>query len=189
MARRSGISLAEIVVVVAILMTLVALVVPSVASARKRAAEATCMANLRQVHIILALYRSEWGSESSVGTPSQMGLPPNILSIKRELQGLASCAGADPLRCTGFGDGPGTTPMWPTSFPYVPDPPRDLQWSTLVSKRGESTIIFHDPNHQLSCPVAEFSIGRSIGLRLDGSVSVRTYPGDPTSVPNWWYEE
>jgi prepilin-type processing-associated H-X9-DG protein/prepilin-type N-terminal cleavage/methylation domain-containing protein len=60
--RRSGFTLIEMLVVVGIIVTLLALALPAITSARNAAASAGCMSNLRQLGLAVTQYRDQFGS-------------------------------------------------------------------------------------------------------------------------------
>jgi prepilin-type N-terminal cleavage/methylation domain-containing protein/prepilin-type processing-associated H-X9-DG protein len=61
--RLHGFSLAELLVVIALLAVLAALLFPALASARERACETTCLSNLRQIARAQLLYIGDWDGQ------------------------------------------------------------------------------------------------------------------------------
>lgn len=70
-----GFTMIEIVISVAIVAILVAIITPALASARRSARISSSVSNLRQLHLALSLYRSEYGGEGIYGTYAEMGMP------------------------------------------------------------------------------------------------------------------
>jgi prepilin-type N-terminal cleavage/methylation domain-containing protein len=60
--RRLGFTLLELVLVIAIIVVLVALLLPAFASARKQARMATCTSNLRQLGMAFNMYAADYGT-------------------------------------------------------------------------------------------------------------------------------
>lgn len=143
------------------------------------------MSNMRQLHIALALYRGESGGDVTYGTPAEMGLPTGATPFFR--QNHQPCRGVDPSSCGPAG---GFAIRWPTGIPAAfHDPAADERWAQYVRKYGEQAVIVMDVSHQLSCPISEYSTGRALGLRLDGSAKFRVRFGDPTTAPGWWHDD
>jgi len=57
----TGFTLIEILVVIAIIVVLVALILPAFTKARGMGGEAPCMSNLRQIGMAMSMYRSDFG--------------------------------------------------------------------------------------------------------------------------------
>lgn len=71
---RTGFSLLEIIVACLIIAVLASIAQPVLARAVLSAKSSTSLAQLRQIHVAITLYRSDW--ETGGTTPSQLGLPP-----------------------------------------------------------------------------------------------------------------
>lgn len=188
MSRRLAFTLVEVITVLAIIIVLAALSYPTFASARKRAYETTCIANLRQVYVALSLYRSDWSGDAVNGKPSEMGLPLDLLALQPSIDRY-TCHGVDPYNCGSVAGGGGLWKRWPSGLPQFSNPAADAAWAAYVGRYGESAVLIIDPNHQFSCPLTEFSTGRAAGLRLDGSAAFRIRYGDPTIGIAWWHDD
>jgi prepilin-type N-terminal cleavage/methylation domain-containing protein len=175
---RRAFALVELLTVVAIIAVLAAISYPVMVSAKKAAARTSCISNLRQYGVAIALYRCDQDG-GECGTPSQMGLPPpQILFYMPQLSGL---------RCHGELHGPNGYHM-----NYDVSPPDDPMgtgavWRDYVSHVGSSAILVTDPNHNPQRVVYTDTIVTAIGLRLDGSVVVRTRAWDGKLGLYWWH--
>jgi len=61
MPRRRGFTLIELLVVVAIIALLIAILLPSLAKAKKQANTTRCLANVRGIGMALPIYSTDWG--------------------------------------------------------------------------------------------------------------------------------
>ncbi len=185
MRHAKAFSLTEVVVVCAILCVLAAFTYPVFSSAKKASNEAQCVSNLRQLYVAIELYRQEWQGDRESGTPSQMGLPPGLGTL--DIRSTLDCAGIDPYHCTTLAPGGGLYANWPSGIPQFQSDWKDKAWADYVTRfEGESVLVF-DNNHQLACPVTEFSTGRAIGVRLNGSVKTQVKFGDPSHPSRMWW--
>jgi prepilin-type N-terminal cleavage/methylation domain-containing protein/prepilin-type processing-associated H-X9-DG protein len=78
-AKRRGFTLIELLVVVAIIALLIAILLPSLASAREREKEVACSANMRSIGQIINLFAGEFdGHGPGVGTTPDNSENPNF---------------------------------------------------------------------------------------------------------------
>lgn len=183
--RASGFTLPELIVVIAIIVTVSSIVYPTIISARRSASEVRCISNLRQLYVALELYRENWQG-SAVGTPSQMGLPPAWWRLAEFSPQKLTCAGLDPTNCDGNA---GYYAFFPPALPELYTESQHLAWSTYVQRFQSESVLFVDANHAYACPVTEYSTGRAIGVRLNGSAKLRVRFGDPLNpTRSWWHD-
>lgn len=184
--NRPGLSLPEVVIVMAILVMLAAVCFPVFAGARKAAQETLCVSNLRQLYVAITLYRQEQGGDGVYGTPVEMGLPDGWrrLPISVDLKGDA-CRGLDPIVCH---HSYGYNKAWPTQEAQFHNQAADEAWARYVRTYADASIIAWDDHHQFACPVTEFSKHRTYGLHLDGHVKLRIRFGESTNW-YWWHDD
>jgi len=78
----AGISLMEVIVVLAILSVLSLIAFAIGGSVKKSLATGTCSSNMRLLHNALMVYRADWGNaQSDVGDVPRLGLPPGLYSL------------------------------------------------------------------------------------------------------------
>lgn len=181
MRTRSGFSLIEIIVVIAIIALLAGLATPVFLRAKQSANEQICVANFKQFHTALELYRSDWGT-AEVGTPAQMGFP----LFADALLPTQECRGLD-MNCKR----PGSYKLhWPPPDPKHPFYSEEAQngWGAYVTHYGPSAMLIDDASHNDHCPQSEFSRHRVLCLNLGGSVYWRKGLGDPR-MATWFHDE
>ncbi|MBS1715278.1 MAG: prepilin-type N-terminal cleavage/methylation domain-containing protein [Armatimonadetes bacterium] len=179
--RDSGVTVVEVLVVVSILMILVALTYPALVTIRDRGQQARCVSNFRQIYTALTLYRQEWNGSDAPAPSSEMGFPglayTAILGKQAERNGIVdwwNCHGKGPwssMHATYW-------QMWaPIHNERGAGTEYDAFWIAHVQKMGDASIVFLDPNHQLSYPANGFSMQRAIGMHLGGSIAFRVKRG------------
>lgn len=72
--KKSGVSLIELVTVLAIIMVLAAILLPVFVRARESAQRSASLNNLKQIHLAMTVYRQDW--EGDAGSAEGLGLPP-----------------------------------------------------------------------------------------------------------------
>ena len=181
-------TLIEILVAISIVLVLAAICFPVFASVKKSANRASCVSNLHQIGMAIALYREKWdGAEQ--GTPSQMGLPTELVFLPHDMQGrpLYECHGNNP-------HGNSYSNNWPLQVRF--ESPSELEniekwyrrWAAYVAEVGPAAILMYDENHQASFPRSfSWENWTAIGLRLDQSVIIRTHLGMPWFY-RWWHD-
>ena len=173
---RRAFALADVLVVISIVALVAALSNPAFISVRRSAQRSQCMSNLHQWGAAISIYREDL-SGSDTGTPIQMGLPvdlnPKLVSMAK-----LECRGNNPK-------GNGYYFNYP--FPDMSEA-RQHEWASYTSSVGSSAVILYDPNHQASFPRSiTWDTWTALGLRLDGSVVVRTRRGFPLYL-RWWHD-
>lgn len=175
---RRAFTLAEIIATIAILMIVGAISYPVFSNARRSANRTFCISNFKQLGVAMLLYReNQQGSEQ--GKPSQMGLPPDLGHLfEGKPTSVFQCKGNNPK-------GNFYSMNWPE--PQDPEPQQDL-WARYSAFVGPSAILIYDENHQPSFPRSlRWEHWTVLGLRIDGSVTVRTNLGFPISR-QWWHD-
>jgi prepilin-type N-terminal cleavage/methylation domain-containing protein len=105
-SRITGFTLGEVLVVIAIIVILAALVSLLGPRAIASAKQAHSHGNLKQHHLALKLYQSEWGGDGVYGLPEEMGYPldtpemfahvwPNVLKVPEQAWQTKCCCHPD----------------------------------------------------------------------------------------------
>lgn len=173
--KGKGVTLTELLVVVAIIAVLTGIAWPGLRSYLNAAQVSTCTSNLKDLYVSLNLYM-EAHDGISVGSPAEMGLPP--LKAGSLMTEAFKCAGQEPRTCSR-----------PNPYMiYYPEPGRngipesDKSWRDYVLKNGPASILVYDNGHSSSCPSTALSLNRAILLTLGGSVKVSVKRADPDAV-------
>lgn len=193
---RAGLTLVEVLVVMAILIVLAAIVVPVTIRVKANSLRGTCTANLRQIGMSLDLYASDFGTR-----PTDVRPLAATVDDRRILLCPADRVGGFVRafeRCQG------------NDFPVALSYDNNLDWGLLLEK-----LEAIDPNYGVfacrlhghrtkfadgatnSCSKYEFAFeGPFLRLRRDGSVQAahfrfkyKTLPGSAAPGPMfsyWW---
>ncbi|MBC8135902.1 MAG: type II secretion system protein [Fibrella sp.] len=183
--QRTAFTLVEMLLVVAILIVLAAVLYSAFGPVRARAREATCVSNLRQIGQAIAMYRADAdGGEVSEGAASScvdlglpcFGLSSTLLSPYKIDKRMVMCS--DYKGLYGKEEGLGSTYVWPMSADDsgIPEP---FRFRTKILKRGDSSVIVYDPNHNRLFNLTKepnWMRQRVLVLRLNGQVDSLSVP-------------
>lgn len=169
--RSRGLTLVELLTVIAIIALIVAILIPVIIAIRKRGYEPTCLANLRQLHIAFTTYLQDYEAE-----PSQQRRLWSYISDKRILvcpaditvDGAATREANDPL----------TPPEQHTKTSYI-----YYRDELFYSESAVKLMKEQDSNHGIfvcflhGTPVENVVTlpkhdmkGKILRLRMDGSI-------------------
>lgn len=177
-ARRAGVTLAEILVVLAIIAALTVISFPVFARAREGARQTSCISNLKQIGLSLSLYRADYdGIDPAMGvrmTHAQMGLP-----FQRSANTFFNIyiKNIDVLFCPSFrrsNPHVGSSYDWGIFDSEYTDPSRD--WEGIAAARGMDYPCVDCSSHNVHKGRLDQSANELLRfhvLRIDGRVSVR----------------
>lgn len=176
MRQSRAFTLVEILVVIAITATLMAIILPAMSSAMRSAKSTQTMSQLRQLHVAVMLYQADHGGGGTYGTLEEMGLPSaEWLFLDPVLRPLfLSPCGRNPSSPSDYG-------VW--YFPLDGAPP----FPERARIFQENLILAFDM--QCSDPAVnlynQYAAKKGIGVLLQGSGVVRIRKGDWRD-PLWW---
>jgi prepilin-type N-terminal cleavage/methylation domain-containing protein len=179
MKNESGFSLVEVIVVVTIVVIVAAISYPVFSRAKEKSIEAKSISNMRQLHLAIEMYRSEYGG-IPYGTLEAMGLPDSPTE-----KWLGSSV--DALR-------PPTNPA--STYLYYPVASRfdrrSPTWEQYVVEHTDATVLLADvyfnpsepkgtyPSYQMNPDVEKYLIGITLG----GSIRKKRSSGSLDM--KWW---
>lgn len=167
---RAGVTLTEILVVIAIVLALSAILQPVLQRVKASSHVTECRSNLRQHFVALTLYRQENDGTDVPGTSSAMGLPlsPSVMPTWGGRYTRLTCHGISENM------GPGEYMfMWPpVGLVGIDWDEKEFQeeWMDAVTKHGEKTPLIVDASHQESYPVSSYARTRVLTLYLGGII-------------------
>ncbi|MBS1723914.1 MAG: hypothetical protein JSS66_13280 [Armatimonadetes bacterium] len=177
--KRSGFTLMETIASIAILITLGALLAPALAELKLRAKVTSSFQRLRQFHIALSMYRSEYDGDGCYGPPAAMGLP-TLTNIAYTRLGFTwdfwkSPCGRHPKLIKGDSE-------W-----YAYCPGDGYPWSEDIVLYRENTPLMMDTNCSPpgSDPQNPYDEKYVLGVLLSGQLKARRGTGR-YEWAEWW---
>lgn len=140
-----GFTLIELLVVISIISLLLAILLPSLAQARKASQSTVCMSNLRQVGVAVTLYTNDFKgwlpcATRSGGTPAWWKIETapytrNMIVDWDTMQADSKFGKQGMYGCPGFA---GVSPACQSKLDYYPGQFGGLGWSNSISYRGDT---------------------------------------------------
>lgn len=177
MKRQRGISLIELIVAIAIILTVFAIVFPAYSSVRKSSKKVATISNLRQIHLAALIYQGNENGGGIYGSLEAMRLPDldDLVADKSVFSLFKSPCGYHPTNKTE------------TGVIYFPGFHEDFATESFEFK--ENLIVVMD----MHCTDSSIELGYSaekklgIGVLLSGQLAVHNKGGRFTD-PFWWAE-
>ena len=178
--KRSGFTLVEIIVSLGIVAVVVAIVTPALNTARRVSQVHASLSNLRQLHVALTLYRTEWDGNDQYGNFAGMGLPTWDEYVLSGLPGFPPNK-ALPSPCgSHFG------------FPVLNDyqylgPYSESSFNKDSLEYKDNLVIFADFNcNDNDAPLwSPYFNHRGLGVLLGGQL-INQYKVGDMHDPGWW---
>lgn len=175
--RRRGLSLVEILIVVAVIAIVAAISYPVINSVRAEGRVSHCIERLRQTGLAVAMYR-ENNNGSTAGFAWEMGLPTTYEGQRAiQQQVVMKCPEVNYAvrKYEDFG-----------FFGGEPGAAATEEWPAWVVANGESTVMFGDINHNPDRNFLHPSFAHlGLALALDTSVRRIRKPGHLGDT-SWW---
>jgi prepilin-type N-terminal cleavage/methylation domain-containing protein len=180
MKKCRGFTLVEIITSVVIVAILVGILTPAFKSAKRSAEISSSLQNLRQLHLGLTLYRSEWDGDVNYGDLPEMGLPSDSQFAAAGLPGIPTNR-AFPSPC---GELPERTALINYDYMIAEGGPAFVKTSLAFQ---DHLIVFADFNcNSASEPLwSEYFRHRGLGVLLDGHM-VNQYKHGRMDKASWW---
>jgi hypothetical protein len=181
---RKAFTLIELIAIIAIVATLVAISTPVFLSAIRNARATSGLNNFKQLHVAFSLYRSEHDGDGKYGQAKEMGLPnaPDLLFRGAHLAVAKDQSLWEPA-C-------GVHPMYRdrATVKYIYGPVNAEEVGEYYKKYQENAMLLVDLNcmdHSLLKPTVGVA-KLLIGLRLSGEASKKTVYGFPDTLETNW---
>ena len=188
MKRKQGLSMVEIIVVMFILGTLTAILLPVISKAKKSAKITQAASNLKQIAVAAQLYRADYDN----GLPEKGAVPgclPDYFTYYASPTSPADAFGVDKQlffspcgRHPETGSSPGLSDLT-----YYPSSIESEDWPSYYARNLDSSIFIVDKNcGDHSAPLHNnFYTQFQLGARIDGSVKRRRFAGRGLSLLSW----
>lgn len=180
--RARGLSLIEMVVVVAIIILLASLAFPVYARAKENAKIVRSKSNMRQLALLIRQYAEDQNGSGPLG----LGLPHSAAAFYRRPipVELISTGGSN-------WQSPGSTNaaynwMLPDLVNLAPGPNLDsrlAEWQKHMSRTNENPVLLVDATFPLE--TGPFAKKRIFGVHFDSSIKVRKYAGKVSMLDPW----
>lgn len=182
--KKAGLTLVEILCVIAIASVLLAMLLPVFAKAKQAAKEVSATQNLKNLYIATALYREEQVSSVEYGDPYLMGLPSPEAMIRileqtsgKDIHKQSPC-GRHPRLDEEFGG-------YATVY-FIPQDPS--LFAAYVRKHESNTPLWVDPNcNSGDIPIRlKYGLKKVIGVMLDGHIIKKQKADRPFWNPSFF---
>lgn len=179
----------EVIVCIAIIVTLVSITAPAIAKAKQKAQIANTLSNLRQIFLGLSLYRENYGSNVDFGSASEMGLPPNLMISEAALKEVVGSKAVWRSPCCCHPDASSGAPTYTT---YLTDYSEYFHaedaWTDYVMEyRNEAVLVYdlhcNDRGLSFTSPVSPVL---GVGVRLGGHVTIKRGALSPGNIKRFW---
>jgi prepilin-type N-terminal cleavage/methylation domain-containing protein len=189
----TGFTIIEILVVVTIVAVLVAILVPVITSAKASAKTSNAASNLKQLHLNLMLYRSDWnGNDSAFDSYYDLGLPPvdyarGPLVQKNEAIMKSPCGlNLSAVNSAMFPGHPGyVSPVFATGDPSIPNQSKEFR--NHIPTYRENAVMFIDVNcNSGNIDFRDSSmVKRGLSMLFSGQLRNRNATGNAAALA--WY--
>lgn len=183
-------SLAEIIIVLAILVTVAAITYPVFSRARDASKRAICISNLRQLGLAIQLYRDAMDGTDSAAPTWNMGLPVWGIDVVKVLG--KSYETTMNLECPlhrSYPEGKVAQTnyyqMWPVLGLTKDGEIEQKEWIAYVESTGDQAVLFADPYHVDSWPATRLSLNHALAFTLSGSIRMKNARGEPRGLDFW----
>jgi prepilin-type N-terminal cleavage/methylation domain-containing protein len=186
-----GFTVVELLVVMAILLTLAGIVYANLGPVRERARETRCLNNFKQIGLAVHMYRDDYGGEDAPGATTHAALGMPVVTPEIALKSYTRSDEIWHCQSEYWADNP---PDYSRVFDYMwppgaikkldgSDSQARLTFTEQVERRGLDTPILIDPHHgsyfrQVTPPPSAHAV---LVLRLGGQVQRKM-----VSSPNSW---
>jgi prepilin-type N-terminal cleavage/methylation domain-containing protein len=178
---RRAFTLIEVLVCIAIVAILAAILVPVFARAKQSAYHARSVSNLRQLAVLINLYRDDQGGGAMTGNPDDMGLPVGEAFFEIWTTKAAGLRAPQRGPCAPFID----------YLYYVPGYGGNAwnDWAKYSEKVNGQVVLLGDFTFNSRKDIEMNAYPKfGIGVFLDTSVKTRRRAANPT-FPGWWHDE
>lgn len=176
---RAGVTLLEVLVVIAIILVLVSVLTPVAQRVKDNSHETNCVSNLRQMWMAISIYRQDWDGIDTPDHPYRMGLPSyayltNEIITKNRFKCEGNYRNTEPFYQAFWGN-----QDLPGFDEYV-----KVAWLPFAAKFGDKLMLIGDRQHQRG-PYSKISRQRYINMSLEGQLQFSYCFGDPADLVNW----
>ncbi|HET6644855.1 MAG TPA: type II secretion system protein [Fimbriimonadales bacterium] len=164
-----GFTLAEVIIVIAILGTLGAIAYPIYRRSVNKSKEVACIEQMKQLQEAIQLYRSDFDGQGKYGKAEEMGMPNTLAGLY-----VAGYVKLPLLQCNA-----GPKMAFGSMFAWSADDYGLPSWEVYSGEARENSIILVDGNHgNEGKPIYSKRITyHALGVYLDGHAVTKTKKG------------